>query len=229
METRTFEGRSEEEAMAAAAEALGRPVAEGGYRLVENRKGFWGVHRKVVIEIDVPSEAAPVPRAEPRAVSHPPAADGRGREESLVLEVTKEIVDGIGLDLHVSATTADRLVRVSLEGRDGARLVAESGELLTAIDYLVGKIALRELGPEIRVSIDAAGFRERRAEELGTLARRAAEQVRKTGRKQFLPPMAPAERRIVHLALAEEPGITTESEGEGFRKRVGVLPSPDRS
>jgi spoIIIJ-associated protein len=239
METRTFEGRSEEEAVAAAAESLGRPIAAGGYRLVGNRKGFWGVQRKVVIEVDVPGEPAdPAPAAAAPAVSAAlappppgaaPAAVAAGREEAFATEVTREIVDGIGLDLLVTARKDGTEVRVSIEGRDSSRLTAQSGELLSAIDYLVGKIALRELGPETRIAVDAAGFRDRREEELGEMARRAAEQARKTGRKQLLPPLAPAERRIVHLALANQPGIRSESEGEGFRKRVGVFPGEPQS
>ena len=70
--------------------------------------------------------------------------------------------------------------------------------------------------------LDAEGFRAHRKEALEELAHTSADEVRRTRRPQLLPPLAPWERRLVHLALAEDPELETESEGDGFLKRVEV-------
>ena len=73
-------------------------------------------------------------------------------------------------------------------------------------------------------SVDAEGFRAHQRESLEELALRSAEEAKRTRRPQLLPPLSPAERRLIHLALAEDPEIETHSEGEGFLKRVAVRP-----
>jgi spoIIIJ-associated protein len=70
--------------------------------------------------------------------------------------------------------------------------------------------------------LDAEGFRRHQKETLEDLARRSADEAKRTRRSQLLPPLPPAERRLVHLALSEDPEVETESEGSGFLKRVAV-------
>lgn len=233
----TIEGKSVEDALEEASRRVGRPVAEAEVRVLENRKGFWGMNRKIVLELDVPDDwvdpeapapatavaaAADVPAPAPRPAS-PPAPAAGGDPEAALGRWMREMIDGTGLELDVAIRRDGDRVLAELSGHDARRLSANHGELLGAFQYLAGKLASRNFGPELRVEVDAGGFREKRAADLEALARRTAEAVKKNRRRAILPPMSPAERRQIHVALAGDPDVTTESEGEGYRKRVAVF------
>ena len=111
-----------------------------------------------------------------------------------------------------------------LIGDDVEPLLANRGEGLNGLEVLTGRIAGKRLGRPVFPRLDAEGFRAHQRESLEELAHRSAEEAKRTRRPQLLPPLAPGERRLIHLALAEDPDVETESEGEGFLKRVAVRP-----
>ncbi len=109
-----------------------------------------------------------------------------------------------------------------LIGDDVEPLLANKGEGLNGLEVLTGRIAGRKLARPVHPRVDAEGFRRHQKETLEDLAHRSADEAKKTRRPQLLPPLSPSERRLVHLALAEDPEVETESEGSGFLKRVAV-------
>jgi spoIIIJ-associated protein len=109
-----------------------------------------------------------------------------------------------------------------LIGDDIDPLLNNKGEGINGLEVLVGRIAAKRLGRPVHPRVDADGFRAHQKESLEELAQRTAEEVRRTRRAQLLPPLAPRERRLVHMALAEAPDVMTESEGDGYLKRVAV-------
>jgi spoIIIJ-associated protein len=239
--TIVIEGRSLEDALEEATRRLGRTPVEGDYALLENRAGFWGMNRKVILELTL-GDDAPLDPVEPEAVPEeamepePPVAPARpvprptpsvpsGDDPAIdfVRRSTEEIVLGIGLELTAQVRRDAERIRVELSGPDTGRLSANRGELIQSIQYLLGKLAARKEGAPIRIDVDAGGYREKRQQELAALAKKTADAVRKGKKRALLPPMAPAERREIHLALADDPDVTTESEGDGFRKRVAVF------
>ncbi|GEM_PF-3129939 len=111
-----------------------------------------------------------------------------------------------------------------IEGADAGLLIGRRGETLQALQFVVRMITNRQLGRKAYIIIDVESYRERRAEMLRNLARRTAGRVATSARPASLEPMSPAERRIIHMALADHPRVRTESEGEGNRRRVVVLP-----
>jgi len=111
-----------------------------------------------------------------------------------------------------------------LIGDDVEPLLANKGEGLSGLEVLTGRIAGKRLGRPVYPRLDAEGFRAHQRESLEELARHSAEEAKRTRRPQLLPPLPPGERRLVHLALAQDPDVETESEGEGFLKRVTVRP-----
>lgn len=127
------------------------------------------------------------------------------------------------LSLDVRTIENDTQVIVRLYGDDARKLVENHGELLDAIQVLVNK-ALVGRRIEKEIELDCGQFKDRRAEELAQRAREVAERVRRGGREELLPAMTPIERRIVHLALHEDAEVTTESRGDGFYKRVAIVP-----
>lgn len=127
----------------------------------------------------------------------------------------------LGGDIRTEENETQILVRVY--GRDAGRLIERNGELLDAIQVLANK-ALTGRKVEKEIELDCAQFKEKRVEELGVRARETADRVRRDRREELLPAMSPIERRIVHMALAEDADVTTESRGDGFFKRVAIVP-----
>ena len=113
---------------------------------------------------------------------------------------------------------------IDVLGRDLGMLIGRRGEHLAQLQYLVNLLVNRRLDTWTRVVVDIEGYRSRREESLIGLAERVARQVARSRRPIVLEPMPPNERRIVHLALRENPEVTTESNGEGSLRRVTVQP-----
>ncbi|HXT21606.1 MAG TPA: R3H domain-containing nucleic acid-binding protein [Thermoanaerobaculia bacterium] len=121
----------------------------------------------------------------------------------------------------VAAPDGDE-VRVELAGAGRGALIARQGELLHSCEHLARRM-VRELPGGL--SLDSGGFREERAHTLRRRAAAAAEEVRRSGEPVVFEPLPPAERRILHLAVEAEPGVASESEGEGDRRSVRIVPA----
>ena len=129
------------------------------------------------------------------------------------------------IDVVVRTEENDTQLQVKLYGADVSLLVDEHGELLDAIQVLANK-ALVGRKVEKEIELDCERFKSSREEDLGRRAREVADRVRRGGREELLPSMSPIERRIVHIALRDDADVTTESRGEGFYKRVAIIPRP---
>lgn len=103
-------------------------------------------------------------------------------------------------------------------------LIGRRGETLTALQLLVNLIVAKQTGHHERIVVDAEGYRQRREDNLRSMAERIAAQVRRSGSPVTLEAMPPSERRIIHMALADSPDVSTESTGEGDQRRVVVSP-----
>ena len=144
------------------------------------------------------------------------SADVETIEES-VRDLVDQMLDHLDWDLDVEVDGRDpETLKVELFGDDREILVRNRAEVLEVFG--------RELG-ERRIVVDCEGFRDRKEAELKEIAARVSERVRMTGQEEELGRMNPYERRIVHLAVAELEGVTTESEGDGVMKRVIILPT----
>ncbi len=144
-----------------------------------------------------------------------------------VRDLLEELIDRWSMDLTVTTAVSDDTVRLSLDGPDAPRLAAEDGRLLDSLQYLLSKMTSRLLTDNVRVLLDAAGFRNSRDEKLREHASGRAQEALDTGKKLRLDPLNPYERRVVHLALKEIPGIRTYSIGRGYLKRVTIEPLRD--
>jgi spoIIIJ-associated protein len=113
---------------------------------------------------------------------------------------------------------------LDIEGDDLGILIGRRGETLGYLQYLLNLMVQRQLGEGNFFTIDVEGYRRRRERQLTTLARRMADQVRRTRKAVTLEPMPANERRIVHIALAEDRQVATESSGEGEDRAITILP-----
>ena len=135
-----------------------------------------------------------------------------------------EIVDALDLDAEVDvAESADEIV-ARVDGEDLGLLIGRRGQTIDAVQLLCYRVAFRGHGERKRVSVDAAGYRERRRETVERQADRAAERALETGKEIELEPMTATERKLVHDRLADRSGLETFSEGEEPERCVIVAP-----
>jgi spoIIIJ-associated protein len=103
-------------------------------------------------------------------------------------------------------------------------LIGRRSETLNAFQYIASLIVGKEVQDWVQLVIDVEGYRERREKQLIQMAKRMADQVAKSGRRQTLEPMPSAERRIIHIALRDHPDVLTESTGEDPHRKVTIVP-----
>ena len=114
---------------------------------------------------------------------------------------------------------------IDLSGEDSGLLIGRRGQTLQSLQFLVNLIVRKRFGDEVRVVLDVEGYRQRRENSLKDMASKVASRVVQSSRSITLEPMPPADRRIVHTTLAEHPGVTTQSMGEGDNRKVTIMPS----
>lgn len=167
------------------------------------------------------AEEAPATDTEAQEDVDSPALDS---EE--ILEIAQEALGQLLelADLEVSAemALADGRLEVEIEGVDQELLVEDEGQVLLALQHLLPRVMFRELGRIVPCRLDSGGYQRRKEERLRGLARRVADEVVSRGGIRTLRPMNPADRRIVHLTLADDPDVETESQGNGYFKRVNI-------
>jgi spoIIIJ-associated protein len=112
--------------------------------------------------------------------------------------------------------------RLNLVGEEAELLARHRGEPIKALQHVVDMAFGRNISDEGRVFVDALGYRKGKDVELRQMAKLLAEKARQTGMDQQLGPLNPYERRIVHMAVAEVPGASTESIGDAFAKTVHI-------
>ena len=116
---------------------------------------------------------------------------------------------------------------IDLEGEDSGLLIGRRGQTLAALQFLVNMIVRKEFGDGVRVVLDVEHYRQRREASLRDMATKVAGRVAQTNRSVTLEPMNAADRRIVHTALTDHSGVTTESSGMGEDRKVTISPAKD--
>jgi spoIIIJ-associated protein len=120
-------------------------------------------------------------------------------------------------------------VAADIDGKDRDVLLEYNGELLKAIEHLAFRVLRLEPLFHEKIHVDSGGYRAVRFEELRMTARVAAERVQSSRQSFRLSPMSPRERRVVHLALKDMPGVRTESVGIGEDRQVVIYPTDWKS
>src|SRR6476620_7853824 len=142
-------------------------------------------------------------------------------------EVLKTLLTKMSVEHEVVASEDEERVTLEVKGPETGLVIGKKGQTLDALQYLVNKIVSREVSEEEGkpINVDAEGYRGRRAESLIELAHRLADKAKRTGRPVEAEAKSAADRRIIHVALAEMDGISTHSEGEGIYRHLVVVPT----
>jgi spoIIIJ-associated protein len=139
-----------------------------------------------------------------------------------IVEFLERFTAAMGIRATVHVEQRSEGPRLNLDGDEAEILVRHRGEPLKALQHVVDMAFGRRLGEDQRVFVDALDYRKGKDVELRKMARLLAEKVKQSGIDQQIGPLNPYERRLVHLTVAEVPGVTTESVGDAFSKTVFI-------
>jgi spoIIIJ-associated protein len=137
-----------------------------------------------------------------------------------IVDFLNRVTAALGIAATVEVEETSDGPRFNLTGDEAELLVRHRGEPLKALQHVVDMSYGRTLDGEKRVFVDALEYRKGKDIELRNMAKFMAQKARDSGLEQQIGPLNPYERRIVHMAVAEVPGVTTESVGDAFSKTV---------
>jgi spoIIIJ-associated protein len=162
-------------------------------------------------------------------------------DNSEVIEIARNILDNLlsrmGIQATISATVPESSiddegalnpVTFNVTGGDSSSLIGRRGQTIDALQYLVRLITSKQNRSRTPIMVDVQDYKKRRYEDLRTLAMNVALQVKTRKTSCRLEPMSAFERRIIHITLANDPDVTTESIGEGETRKVVVMPKQKR-
>lgn len=137
-----------------------------------------------------------------------------------ITEFVQSVAQKMGLELRASAEEMADGIRINLDGEDGSLLTRRQGEALAALQHIVSAVYRHEIEEGQRLVVDCQGYRKGKDAELRQMALFLGEKSKSTGLAQEIGPLNPYERRIVHMAVSEIEGISSESIGDAFEKTV---------
>ncbi|HHS96482.1 MAG TPA: protein jag [Chloroflexi bacterium] len=228
-----FFGANVDEAIAAGLSALGLPRERVQIEVLdEGSPGFLGLGARPA-RVRVIPIAPPEPEvaSAPAEVEPEPAPTEEPDLEGIARSVAGELLERLGIEAEVRTRQAEAETEgevppliLDIRGEKAEVLIGRRGETLAAFQHIVRLLVGRRMVGRFNLVVDVNGYKRQRERSLRRLARRMAEKAVRTGRTVRLEPMPAYERRIVHLALRDHPDVTTESIGEGKRRRVTIIP-----
>ena len=217
-------------------EATGETVGEAKWKALRDLERLAPGLDKAAVEFQVVSEGergllgvgyAPARVVATVAAGRPPAAPAPRADESdaeqHVRELVERVVGAMGIAAHVEAKETEDEIFVGCSGGELGLLIGKHGQTIDALQAIANAAVYRS-GTHKSVTVDAAGYRDRRRQTLEGIADRSAERAVR-GERVLLEPMSPVERKVVHERLKEVPGVQTASEGTEPNRYVVVLPA----
>jgi len=196
-EIQEFKGKNLEEALSLAEHVLKMPREKLNYEIVTAKTKLFGIRGKEIVI-----------RAWPK----------KEVDTSAVEDFMAKMLSFFPLELSYQVKKKNDSILLIFNGEDKNLLLRKDGALLLALQHILNKISAH------KVQVDCEFFRRRKEKRLREFAQEIAFQVSETGKNEILDLMNPYERRIVHIAVNQVPGITSESIGQGFLKRVKIFP-----
>jgi len=196
IEKQEFKGRSLEDALSLAEHVFKVPRERFNYEIVTEKTKLFGLKNKeIVIRAWLKNED----------------------EENAVANFLSKLMKVFPLDLTYQIKKREQLIYVIFDGEDKRLLLKNDGALLLSIQHILNKISTT------KVQVDCEFFRRRKEKKLREYAAEVARKVKETGQEEILDFLNPYERRIIHIAVNQIPGLTTESLGDGFLKKMRIF------
>ena len=208
MSTIEIEAKTTEEAIKQACEQLGRPQDQLEIEVLSDSSSkMFGIMSSKKVRI--------------KATLKETGVEDNSQNAKEVLE---NILQRFGAESRIEASEDDECITLNIKGDGSGILIGRKGQTLDAFQYLVSKIIHRSHKCKKQIVIDTEGYRQRRRETLIDLAKRLGEKAKTKDAPVSTNPLNPFERRIIHLALQDDAGLTTKSKGEGIYRRVVISP-----
>lgn len=150
----------------------------------------------------------------------------QGREAVTMLNKILGLMDEPA-DVVVAVSDAEG-IELELKGDGSGILIGRRGQTLDALEYLVNRIVARRFKDPVPILVDTESYRTRRRQQLERMALSMGEQAKRENKPVTLEPMPPRDRRIIHLALKDDPLVTTRSEGTGYLRSLEIVPAEGR-
>jgi spoIIIJ-associated protein len=140
------------------------------------------------------------------------------------VEVLTRLLAPLDGQAKVQARSGPQGIFLEITGGEAGMIIGRRGQTLESLQYLTNRIVSHQHGRPLRIHVDAGGYHRRRRESLEELAKRMADKARSSGRAVAVGPFTALERRVIHLTLRHEDGVTTVSRGRGEMKKVLIAP-----
>jgi spoIIIJ-associated protein len=142
------------------------------------------------------------------------------------MAILKQILEQMGEPTDVRQIEVDaETVEIEIKGDGSGILIGRHGQTLDALEYIVNRILARRIKDAAPISLETESYRARRRQQLHRMALSMGEKAKREHKPVRLEPMPPRERRVVHLALKDDPMITTRSAGDGIMRSIEIVPS----
>lgn len=147
-------------------------------------------------------------------------------EESIEIgkRLLTRLVEGLGVRPTIEGFLKEGNLYFDLKGDKKGILIGKHGRTLDALQVLINRMVQKELKRPIRVILDVDDYRKRRVDTLSKMALRLGEKAKRSGHSLTIGPFNAHDRRVIHMALKEDPSLRTESIGEGDRKKITIIP-----
>jgi spoIIIJ-associated protein len=175
------------------------------------------------------SETTSAPReAGPETPRRGTSESGSRAEDQTVADMAQDVLgkllDPLDGEAQVTITDLENGIRLEITGGEPGILIGRRGQTLEALQYITTRIVSHQEGRPVKISVDAGGYRKRRRDNMTDLAHKMASKARHTRKPVAVGPLAAQDRRIIHLALRNEGGVSTISRGRGEMKKVIITP-----
>ena len=145
-----------------------------------------------------------------------------------VIEIVRRLMMGLlevmGMKTEVEATLRGEGLFLDIMGDKEGILIGKHGRTLESLQFLFNRMVNKQLKEGVKVYIDVNGYKAKRADSLTKMAARLGERVKRAEKALTIGPLNSHDRRIIHLALKEDPALETESLGDGEMKRIRIIP-----
>jgi spoIIIJ-associated protein len=148
--------------------------------------------------------------------------DEQSRE---ALALVRDILELMGEKAETSVAGDHESIHIDIKGDGSGILIGRHGQTLDALEYMINRLVARRIKDAIPVTLDVAAYRARRGQQLERMALSMGERAKRERKTIALEPMPPRDRRIVHLALKDDPLITTRSVGNGYMRALEIVPT----
>ncbi|MGO9059661.1 MAG: RNA-binding cell elongation regulator Jag/EloR [Candidatus Binataceae bacterium] len=222
-------GRSRQETVTVRAVAAEMTIT----RPREDRQDFSGAEEVEVVPVKTPARVEAGGRTAEGRADDDGQEGGPGRRSAGLNEQAQEALKLVTDILELMGEKAEAFlsesepdaIHIDIKGDGSGILIGRHGQTLDAIEYLINRLVARQIKDAAPITVDVASYRSRRGQQLERMALSMGERAKRERKTVALEPMAPRDRRIVHLALKDDPMITTHSVGTGYMRALEIVPT----